>query len=569
MAAGDAVSADDPAGGRERGGGTCGRAACSPIPRRRGATRRSRFRHRSAGARARVGPGSGTDHPAGPRAEGLPKQSPHTSRSRPETPRAGRRTGHGPLLVALGDPRRWPRPETRTDVHDRSVRGGCSRSGRPSAWRSRSARGTGREASDRWLRVFAVGPARGDRRLPRVRDLQRRRRAATADRQGVGQHRRGRSSSATTCCRPSCRRSAAPMQFEQDVLEGGHPGGRAAYARTAADPGPRPPFSDATARPPSVRCSRSWSKYPELGAPPERPGSPGRDRADRRRDRRPARALQRPGLSSHNARIASGPGAVPRADLRVASARVLRRRAPRSSPAPIPSSGRHEPVRDRPTGRRQRQSGWPVMARPMVEPGRHTGRTDIPLTDAGRGTGASARRPTHRPPFALVLTSPLLEGRRDGRLAEFARCRHRRRPRRMGLWRLRGRTTADIREVSRTGASGPGPGAAAKRSTRSRSGRPGDRALPGSARRRRRAAVCARPPPAGPGGTLDRVPASRGGISPSDRHDLDPRLGAHQPRHRDLEMKPATGRPEAVAGSAQRLDDAPAMPGRRFPPCAP
>lgn len=54
------------------------------------------------------------------------------------------------------------------------------------------------------------------------------------------------------------------------------------------------------------------------------------------------------------------------------------------------------------------------------ESGRHTGRTDVPLTAEGRRQAAALVRPLDAHRFGLVLTSPLLRARDTARIAGFA-----------------------------------------------------------------------------------------------------------------------------------------------------
>jgi probable phosphoglycerate mutase len=54
------------------------------------------------------------------------------------------------------------------------------------------------------------------------------------------------------------------------------------------------------------------------------------------------------------------------------------------------------------------------------ETGRHTGTSDIPLTDAGRRQAAALCRVLDRQRFSLVLTSPLGRARDTAKLAGFA-----------------------------------------------------------------------------------------------------------------------------------------------------
>ena len=55
-----------------------------------------------------------------------------------------------------------------------------------------------------------------------------------------------------------------------------------------------------------------------------------------------------------------------------------------------------------------------------ADDGRHTGRTDIPLTPEGRKEAAALVRPLDAHRFALVLTSPLQRARDTARIAGFA-----------------------------------------------------------------------------------------------------------------------------------------------------
>jgi broad specificity phosphatase PhoE len=81
--------------------------------------------------------------------------------------------------------------------------------------------------------------------------------------------------------------------------------------------------------------------------------------------------------------------------------------------------------------------------------GKHTGRTDVPLTERGRDLAAAAGRlvaDLHDPPPALVLTSPRSRARDTARLAGF---RVDDVDERLAEWdygEYEGRTTAEIRE---------------------------------------------------------------------------------------------------------------------------
>jgi probable phosphoglycerate mutase len=78
--------------------------------------------------------------------------------------------------------------------------------------------------------------------------------------------------------------------------------------------------------------------------------------------------------------------------------------------------------------------------------GRHTGRTDLPLTDAGRREAKALRRPLAERRFAIVLTSPLTRAVETCRLAGLGAGAERRDD--LMEWdyrRYEGRTQAEIR----------------------------------------------------------------------------------------------------------------------------
>jgi probable phosphoglycerate mutase len=76
----------------------------------------------------------------------------------------------------------------------------------------------------------------------------------------------------------------------------------------------------------------------------------------------------------------------------------------------------------------------------------HTGRTDLPLTDAGRREAAALYKPLDRQAFAAAFTSPLLRARDTARLAGFAGAEVLDDLREWDYGVYEGRTTAEIRE---------------------------------------------------------------------------------------------------------------------------
>ena len=92
---------------------------------------------------------------------------------------------------------------------------------------------------------------------------------------------------------------------------------------------------------------------------------------------------------------------------------------------------------------------------------RHTGRTDLPLTDVGREEGRSLGRRLAGHRFALVLTSPLSRATETARLAGFgSEAQLEPDLREWNYGELEGRTTADIRRdfPDWTIWTGPWPG---------------------------------------------------------------------------------------------------------------
>jgi broad specificity phosphatase PhoE len=80
--------------------------------------------------------------------------------------------------------------------------------------------------------------------------------------------------------------------------------------------------------------------------------------------------------------------------------------------------------------------------------GRHTGRTDVPLNDAGREAATALGELLHRHDFGLVLTSPLGRARQTCELAGFAdQAVVDDDLREWDYGEYEGRTTAEIRET--------------------------------------------------------------------------------------------------------------------------
>jgi broad specificity phosphatase PhoE len=79
--------------------------------------------------------------------------------------------------------------------------------------------------------------------------------------------------------------------------------------------------------------------------------------------------------------------------------------------------------------------------------GQHTGRTDVPLTDAGRAQAKELRRKLGRRKFAVILSSPMSRALETARLADFAdRVEIDPELHEWDYGRYEGRTTPQIRE---------------------------------------------------------------------------------------------------------------------------
>jgi len=78
--------------------------------------------------------------------------------------------------------------------------------------------------------------------------------------------------------------------------------------------------------------------------------------------------------------------------------------------------------------------------------GRHTGRTDIPLTEVGREQAHALGRRIHAHPFGLVLTSPLSRAAETAALAGFPAAERDPDLQEWDYGALEGRTSADIRD---------------------------------------------------------------------------------------------------------------------------
>jgi probable phosphoglycerate mutase len=81
-----------------------------------------------------------------------------------------------------------------------------------------------------------------------------------------------------------------------------------------------------------------------------------------------------------------------------------------------------------------------------TETRRHTGRTDVPLTDEGMRQAAALYKPLDRQAFTAAFTSPLVRARETARIAGFADAEVLDDLREWDYGVYEGRTTAEIRE---------------------------------------------------------------------------------------------------------------------------
>ncbi len=170
--------------------------------------------------------------------------------------------------------------------------------------------------------------------------------------------------------------------------------------------------------------------------------------------------------------------------------------------------------------------------------GRHTGRTDIPLTGIGRSQAGALGRRLDDHAFALVLTSPLARAADTARLAGFGALAQADPD--LMEWdygALEGRLTAEIRAEYPDWSiwTGPWPAGETIDEVAARADRVIERCL-APVGRRRCAALQPRPPAPRPRRPLARPARDLGrAVRALDRDRLDPRLGPGPSGHRDLE----------------------------------
>ncbi len=169
--------------------------------------------------------------------------------------------------------------------------------------------------------------------------------------------------------------------------------------------------------------------------------------------------------------------------------------------------------------------------------GRHTGRTDIPLTDVGRSQAGLLGRRIGDHPFALVLTSPLSRAAETAAIAGFPDAERDPDLQEWDYGALEGRTTPDIRSelADWTIWTGPWPAGETPDEVGARADRVIARCLdPGVDGDV--AAVRPRPSAADPGRSLAASAAHvRLDVRARDGDDRDPGLGPGQPGHRVVE----------------------------------
>ena len=323
------------------------------------------------------------------------------------------------------------------------------------------------------------------------------------------------------------------MQYERDVLT------RVTEARAAYAPSAPIPDQAATSEATTAAVRSLFAvveRYPDIKAAANVQDL--QDEIERLEgmiaDRR---ELYNDQVYRYNTRIGQVPGVILAPVFRLAASRVLRG-----------GSGRRHPARHRPSIQLMADDVWLVRhgETDWARLGRHTGRTDIPLTDIGRAQARALGRRLAGHPFALVLTSPLSRAAETTSLAGFGSVAVADPD--LQEWdygELEGRAHRRHRQVAPR-VDDLAWAMARRRDPRRRRRPRGSSARPPQRDRWRRPRRGPRSPPSGAHRPLARAAAGVGrALRSRDRHRVEARSRPRHPGHRGLErgLPPRLNRP--------------------------